>query len=74
MILGVRLELANLLYGGTAVMLVLVFQMLVGKRIIKFKGRTHQKVHRWAAWVLTAMAAIHGLLAVVYYNHWEILS
>ena len=58
--------LGVLAFGG------LVFQILLGKRVIRFKGRTHQKVHRWVAYAITAVAAIHGLLALVRLNLWVI--
>lgn len=50
----------------------LVFQILLGKRIILLKGRTHMKAHRWLAYAITAVAAIHGLLALVRLNLWVI--
>ncbi|MBE0417240.1 MAG: hypothetical protein IBX63_05705 [Coriobacteriia bacterium] len=50
----------------------LVFQILVGKRVIRFKGRTHMKVHRWVAYAVTAIAALHGFLALVRVNVWVI--
>ncbi len=50
----------------------LVFQLLLGKRVIKFEGRTHLKVHRWVAYFVTAIAGIHGLLALVRANLWNI--
>ena len=66
MILGFQLQLGQLLLGGSAVFLLVVFQMLVGLRIIKFKGRTHMKVHKWGAWVMAVAGAFHGLLALIY--------
>lgn len=74
MILGIQLQLGNLLLGGSVVMLLVIFQMLVGLRVIKFKGRTHMKVHKYGAWLLTVVGAGHGLVALVYYNGWKILS
>jgi hypothetical protein len=44
----------------------LAAQMLVGYRKIRFKGRTHLKVHKGVAWALAAFALVHGLLALVY--------
>jgi hypothetical protein len=58
--------LGVLAFGG------LVFQILLGKRVIRFKGRTHMKVHRWLAYAITAFAAVHGLLALVRLNFWVI--
>jgi len=50
--------------GGIAAFLLLVFQVLVGRRNIKFKGATHMKVHRRAAYVLVGIVAAHGLYAL----------
>jgi len=50
----------------------LVFQVLLGKRVIRFKGRTHMKVHRWVAYAITAVAAFHGFLALIRANFWVI--
>jgi hypothetical protein len=58
--------LGVLAFGG------LVLQILLGKRIIRFKGRTHMKVHRWLAYAITVLAAVHGFLALVRLNFWVI--
>jgi hypothetical protein len=49
--------------GGVTLFLLLSFQVLVGLRKITFKGPLHMKVHRYAAYVLLAFAAFHGILA-----------
>ncbi|MDO8964117.1 MAG: hypothetical protein Q7W30_06435 [Coriobacteriia bacterium] len=49
--------------GGMTLFLVLLFQVLVGKRIIKFKGPLHMKVHTWTAYALLVMALGHGFFA-----------
>ena len=49
--------------GGTAALLALVFQVLVGRRTIKFKGATHMKVHRGTAYTLVGLMFVHGLYA-----------
>jgi hypothetical protein len=41
-----------------------VFQMLLGYRKIKFPGRTHTKVHRRVAWAIVAVSLIHGGLGL----------
>jgi hypothetical protein len=58
--------LGVLAFGG------LVFQVLLGKRVIRFRGRMHMKVHRWLAYAITAVAAVHGFLALVRLNFWVI--
>jgi hypothetical protein len=45
----------------------MVFQILQGKRIIKFKGALHRKVHAASAWVLLSAAALHGLLGYLFW-------
>ena len=74
MILGFELTWTYIMLGGIVTFVLLAFQVLVGMRKIKFKGRTHLKVHKWIAWALLAVAAGHGTLALVMSNGWEILS
>ncbi len=74
MIFGFELTLTHIAYGGILTFSLLVFQMLVGMRIIKFKGRTHMKVHRRGAWALVVIAVGHGFAAMTLYNGWSIFS
>lgn len=74
MIFGVDLTWQSIIFGGLLTMLVLVFQVLVGLRIIRFKGRRHARVHKNAGFAVTVLAAGHGLLALAVYNSWSILS
>jgi hypothetical protein len=53
-----------LIYG------VLIFQFLVGRRIIHFAGKRHMQVHRATAWVLLVAAPLHGLLALHVFFAW----
>lgn len=50
--------------GGTTLLILLVFQVLVGLRKIKFKGATHLRVHRTTAYVMLAAAAFHATFAL----------
>lgn len=52
--------------GGFVVLLVLVVQLLIGYRKIKFKGKTHLKVHKSVAWAMLALAVVHALGGVLY--------
>jgi len=52
--------------GGVFLFLLTVTQMLIGYRKIKFKGRTHMKVHKILAWVLLFGGIGHGLAALFY--------
>ena len=51
--------------GGFVGLLVLVFQILQGKRIIKFKGPLHMKVHKAVAAVLLLISIGHAIAALV---------
>ena len=72
MVFGYDLQLTSIMLGGFVTLILLAFQMLVGLRIIKFKGRTHTRVHRWGAWTLAIAAAGHGLLGLLLVNGWQI--
>mgnify|MGYP007089984263 CR=1 FL=1 len=73
MILGLQLTWMHLIIGGAATGLLIAFQVLVGARKIKFKGRLHMKVHKWGGWVLLGFGVVHGFLALALYNGWKIL-
>lgn len=49
---------------GIVLWLTIVFQTLVGLRIVKFKGATHAKVHRRIAYALIVLGVVHGVLAL----------
>jgi len=72
MILGFQLNALIIIYAGIFTFALLVFQMLVGLRKIKFKGRMHMRVHKWGAWALVVAAALHGFMGMVLYNGWRI--
>jgi len=50
--------------GGVVMFLLLVFQTLLGLRVIKLKGALHSKVHRYIAFALIALALGHGTYAL----------
>jgi hypothetical protein len=50
--------------GGSFLLLLLVFQVLVGLRKIKFKGALHMKIHTWTAYAMIAFALFHGTFAL----------
>lgn len=56
--------------GGAFLVLLLVFQVLVGKRVIRFKGRLHLQVHTWMGYGLIAVAVGHGLFATHTFLGW----
>jgi hypothetical protein len=59
-------QVLAILISGLVVFLLLDFQMLLGYRKIKFKGRLHWKVHKSVAWVIALAAAVHALYALWY--------
>lgn len=56
--------------GGAFLLLLVVFQVLVGRRVIHFKGKLHMQVHRWTAYAVIAIAAGHGLFATHTFLAW----
>jgi len=72
MIFGFIVRPFMLVAGGGVLTALLFAQILVGMRKIRFKGRTHMKVHKWGAWVLLAFALVHGLLGMVYAFGWRV--
>ncbi|MBI5232381.1 MAG: hypothetical protein HY876_09490 [Coriobacteriales bacterium] len=67
MIFGIPFTFTHVILMGVLLFALLAFQMLVGLRKIRFKGRTHQKVHRWTAWAILGVAVVHGLTAATVY-------
>jgi hypothetical protein len=65
MILDLSPALQGLIVLGVATFLLLGFQVLVGLRVIAFKGRTHMRVHKGGAYALLALAAVHGIAALM---------
>ena len=58
---------ANLvIWGGLVIAALVVVQMLIGYRKIRFKGRKHLKVHKAVAWLLTVGVLGHGFAAMLY--------
>jgi hypothetical protein len=52
--------------GGLFLFVLTVVQMLIGYRKIKFKGRTHMKVHKSLAWLLLIAGLGHGFAGILY--------
>ena len=46
--------------SGATLLLLLAFQVLLGLRKIKFKGRLHAQVHKWVGIGMLALAVLHG--------------
>ena len=54
---------------GLVLLALLVLQILVGLRKIKFKGRTHLKVHRWIAYGMLAIALFHAVIGLALFGY-----
>lgn len=65
MILGLPVTGAMMLIGGAALFVLTSFQVLLGMRVIKL-GKRHRIVHRWTAFAIVGLAAVHGLLGVLF--------
>ncbi len=74
MVLGYSIQPGLITAGGILVGLLVILTMLVGLRIIHFKGRRHLRVHKSLAWSVVVVAAVHGLLALAYFEGWKVLS
>ena len=72
MLLGEPITVQMLIPGGILLALVLIFQILTGKRVIRFKGRTHIKVHTWAAYVMAVVALGHAFLGMALAFGWSL--
>ena len=53
-----------IILAGIAMWLTLIFEALLGTRLITFKGRTHWAVHRIIGFTLIGVGLLHGLAAV----------
>lgn len=74
MILGTALTPTYLIIGGLTMATLLIIQVLIGLRVIHFKGALHLRVHKTFAFVLLGAAALHGTAALTYFQGWKILS
>ncbi|MBN2247868.1 MAG: hypothetical protein JW733_04135 [Coriobacteriia bacterium] len=68
MLFGMTIEPYMLIGGGSAIFVLVVFQILQGKRKIKFKGKLHLTVHKWVAAAILAASIFHGLLALAHFG------
>jgi hypothetical protein len=50
---------------GVVLLTLLTFQIVLGMRWIKLKGRTHWKVHKWLAWTIFGIAVVHGTFGLI---------
>ena len=72
MIFGTSVSPTWLLVLGVTLLVLLVFQILVGMRKIKF-GRKTFVYHRWVAFAILGIAILHGLLSMLFVYGWSVL-
>jgi hypothetical protein len=72
MIFGIPVTGSTMLVVGILLFLITAFQVLAGMRVIKL-GKVHRQVHRWTAYVIIGLAALHGLLGIAFATGWSIL-
>jgi len=63
MIFGIPVSATVVLVGGVTIFILAVLQTLIGQRVIKL-GKRHRVVHRWTAYVILGIAAVHGLMGL----------
>ncbi len=66
---GIQVQAPALLAGGLVLFALTAFQVLVGKRVIRFKGKLHMRVHRWGGYSMVVLAALHGLAGAAYLGY-----
>jgi heme A synthase len=71
MIFGTPVQPSWLLTLGILLLVLLVFQILVGMRKIKF-GRKTFVYHRWVAFTILGLAVVHGLLGMLFAYGWSV--
>ena len=72
MILGITVTPILMLIGGIALLTLIGFEMLVGLRKIKF-GRRTNLYHKYIAYTILGLGAVHGLLSVLFVTGWTLL-
>jgi hypothetical protein len=72
MILGFVVTGPLVVAMGLTLLLMTVFQVLVGLRKIKL-GRNRLVIHKWTGFAILGIAAVHGLLGATFALGWTIL-
>lgn len=66
MLFGIQIEPQMLVAGGAFLALLVMFQVLQGLRVIRFKGRMHLQVHKAGAYLLAAGSVFHALAGLAF--------
>lgn len=69
MLFGIAIRGWMLMAGGLTGLALVVFQVLQGKRIIRFKGPLHLKVHKAVAAALLAVSIVHAIAALAFLGY-----
>ena len=72
MIFGMPITAFTMLVIGLLLLCLIVFQALIGERKIKLGRRTFV-YHKYVAYTILTVAAVHGLLGVLYVTGWQLL-
>ena len=72
MIFGIPVTPTVLLVLGLTLFTLIVFQVLVGLRKIKIGRRTFV-YHKYIAYVIVAVAMVHGFLGMLFVYGWQVL-
>lgn len=71
MVFGIPVTASWMLVGGLTLLVLVVFEVLVGMRKIKFGRRTFV-YHKYIAFTIVGVALVHGLLGVLWVNGWRL--
>lgn len=66
MVPSLATEMLVIIALGLLLLAMIVVQMLLGYRKLKFKGRLHWTVHKWVAWGVLGVGLVHGVYALMY--------
>jgi hypothetical protein len=73
-ILGIQILPIYLVFGGLTTLTCLIVQILIGLRVIHFKGARHFAIHKTFGFVLLAIAAVHATTGLTFAFGWRVLS
>jgi hypothetical protein len=65
MIFGLTVTPLWMIIGGAILLAMIVFQVLLGMRKIKF-GRRTMAYHKYLAWVIVGVAIVHAMLGILF--------
>ena len=71
MIFGMPITPVWMIVGGVALLLLVVFEILLGLRRIKFGKRT-LVYHKYVAFTILGVVLVHGLLGVLFVTGWTL--